>query len=99
MAMDFLRRYFGAEKEFAEIKPDSAYAEQLLNNPVWRDVCNLIRVELHRTWASTKLEDEATREEIFRQLKMVSKIEGYIEHFAIAQDEDALRAELNKQVA
>lgn len=58
----------------------AALAEQLLNNPLYREAIDAMNLAMQQQFADTKLKDDDLRHELWQRMQLMKQFQGKFEH-------------------
>jgi len=58
----------------------AALAEQLLNNPLYREAIDAMTLAMQEQFADTKLQDADLRHELWQRMQLMKQFQGKFEH-------------------
>ncbi len=58
----------------------AALAEQLINNPLYREAIYAMKLAMQEQFADTKLADDNARHELWQRMQLMKQFQGKFEH-------------------
>ncbi|MCH9712627.1 MAG: hypothetical protein K0U20_08405 [Proteobacteria bacterium] len=71
------------EQERREAMKDinrASLAEQLINNPLYREAIDAMQLAMQQQFADTKLSDDNLRHELWQRMQLMKQFQGKFEH-------------------